>query len=64
MTTLNNPMDSIAKEVHACMSQGFSGIVTITLELSQGGLRACHFGTNKRIHPIERGKESPIVTKK
>lgn len=54
----SDPLTKAAEQLQQLQQMGFTGSVCIKLELSQGGIRSCHFGTNQKIHPQEPKEEN------
>lgn len=56
----SDPLSKAAEQLQQLQQMGFTGSVCIKLELSQGGIRSCHFGTDQKIHPQERKEKNKL----
>lgn len=56
----SDPLAQAAEQLQQLQNLGFTGLVCIKLELSKGGIRSCHFGTDQKIHPKEKKDKKNI----
>ena len=48
---MTDPLSKAVQNLVVLQERKFTGTVVIRLELSQGGIRTCHFNTDQQIHP-------------
>lgn len=61
MSSLSNPLSIAAEQLQQLQQTEFTGSVCIKLELVKGGIRSCHFGTDRKIHPQEQKKKNKLM---
>lgn len=54
----SNPVSKAIEHLHQLELIEFTGRATVTFELYQGGIRACSFATEQKLHPEPAKKES------
>jgi len=57
---MTDPLSKAARNLVVLQERKFTGTVVIRLELTQGGIRTCHFNTDQQIHPEyqKKGKKN------
>lgn len=62
----SDPLSRVAEQLQQLQLMKFTGAVCIKIELSKGGIRSCHFGTEQKIHPQEskeKNKKIAVINK-
>lgn len=53
-----DPVAKAIEHLHQLENLEFTGRISVTFELYQGGIRACNFTTEQKLHPEPTKKET------